>query len=84
MVGGTRGTIQEKTMTVIVRIVETTDGDGWAMSIGNGKEVLVKNAPTAFAGIQTMKKRHPTTKFDVRWRTATRIGAIAVAALTRK
>jgi hypothetical protein len=69
---------------VIVRIVETTDGDGWAMSIGNGREVLVPSANAAYTGIQVMKRRQPYTKFDVRWRTATRTGAIAVAALTRK
>lgn len=69
---------------MIISIVETTDGDGWAMTIGNGKPVLAANAQTAFAAVQKMRRKLPNTKIEVRWRTATRAGAQSVASLSQK
>jgi hypothetical protein len=81
----TRGTIQETKMIVTVKIEETTDGDGWAMSIGNGKQILgVVSAQAALSVVQRMGKKLPGTAFQIEWRPVTRQGTAAVQFLRKR
>jgi hypothetical protein len=66
---------------VTVTIIETTDGDGWVMSLNGRKPVLAPNPETALAAVQEMRKKLPGRNIQVHWRTVTRLGAARVQAL---